>query len=440
MIHNQEFYFRLKKLFTRSLKLLLSRQDELAVQHEFEECPEFLPDGSIRIGTAIRQRFRLSQEDGEKLQELSEFREVVNFVANSELAQDLLVDFNDKPLDASRHSGWLFQFLFQPLFSRYTQKADGLEFRENIFNELYQGIEEYCASSTVDIACLAPIFGLAPACNVELPVRLGSDLIIRELEPQERSMLWKGAADSPFYDRFVMHGLRFAAEYKQRIEKRHPSYLISGEIFVLLEDLLRLIKRHSIAIKFLKPKTQPWYNNRVLVGGTLSWPRTGVIGRMLVNPIAFNSDDAHLLQQFWRAWSTMDVRDRLALALRYFSSSCDKVELSDRLIDLWIGLETLFSDQSQELGYRLALRISRYLGMDAPKREEISRNIKISYDCRGYLVHGRRGRRRRKRCEDDLQVTVHQTEEYLADSLKSCLTSRSLPDLDDLDKQIVRGS
>lgn len=178
----------------------------------------------------------------------------------------------------------------------------------------------------------------------------------------------------------------------------------------------------------------------MLVGGTLSWPRTGVVGHMLVSPVAFNSDDAHLLQQFWQACSTINVRDRLALALRYFSSSYDKAELADRLIDLWIGLETLFSDQAQELGYRLALRISRYLGRDAPKREEISKNIKNSYDCRGYLVHGRRGRKKRKRCEGDLQATVHQTEEYLADSLKSCLTSRALPDLGDLDKQIVRGS
>lgn len=439
MIRNQEFYVKLKRLFGQSLEVL-SRQEELAVREEVEERPEFLPDGSIRIGAAVRQTYHLSQEDRQKLKELPEFTELVSFVANSELAQDLLVDFGDKPLDASQRSDWLFQYLYQPLFSHYTHNVDGLEFREAVFDQLYQGIEEYCTSSTVDIACVAPIFGLAVASDVELPVRLGSTLTIRELEPEERSMLWKGAADSPFYDRFHMYGLRFGAEYKQRIEKRQPSYLVSGEIFILLEDFLRLIKRHPISIRFLKAKTEPWYNNRILVGGTMSWPRTGVIGRMLVSTVVLNSDDAHLVQQFWQAWPTINVRDRLGLALRYFSSSCDKAELADRLIDLWIGLETLFSDQSQELGYRLALRISRYLGEDVLKHEEIFENIKNSYDCRGYLVHGRRGRKRRKRYEADLQVTVRRTEEYLADSLKSCLTSRSLPDLDDLDKQIVRGS
>lgn len=315
-----------------------------------------------------------------------------------------------------------------------------LEFRESVFDELYQGIEEYCVCSAVDVVCVAPIFGLALASDVELPIRLGSGLMIRELEAQERGMLWERAGDSPFYDRFGMYGLRFAVEHTQRIDKRHPSYLVSGEIFILLEDFLRLIKKHPIAMRFLTAKTKPWYNNRVLVGGTLSWPRTGVVGRMFVNPVVFNSGDAHLLQQFWQAWPTINVKDRLALAVRYLSSSCDKVELADRLIDLWIGLETLFSDQSQELGYRLALRISRYLGKDAPKYEEIFKNIKGSYDCRGYLVHGRSGRKGRKRYEGDLQLTVQLTEECLADSLKSCLTSRSLPNLDDLDNRIVWGN
>lgn len=439
MIRNREFYVIFSKMFRRSLEAL-RRQEELTVHHELEEWPEFLSDGSIHITTAIRQRFHLSQEDGEKLQELPEFGELVSFVVGSELAQDLLVDFDNKPLDASRHSTWLFQYLYLPLFSRYTHEVGGLEFRESIFGKLYQGIEEYCVCSTVDIVCVAPIFGVALASDVELPIRLDSGLIIRELEAQERNRLWEGAADSLFYDKFAMYGLRFAAEHSQQVEKHHPSYLISGEIFILLEDFLRLIKRHPIAIRFLKAKTKPWYNSRVLVGGTLSWPRTGVVGRMLIGPAVFNSDDAHLLQQFWQAWPTINVKDGLALALRYFGSSCDKAELADRLIDLWIGLEALFSDQTQELGYRLGLRISRYLGKDAPKRDEIFKNIKGSYDCRSYLVHGRGGRKGRKRYESDLQLMVQRTEGYLADSLRTCIASRALPDLDGLDKKIVRGN
>ena len=116
-----------------------------------------------------------------------------------------------------------------------------------------------------------------------------------------------------------VYGLRFAAEFTQRIDNRHPSYLVSGEIFILLEDLLRLIKRYPITIRFLTARIRPWYNNRILVGGTLSWLRTGVVGRMLTSPVSFDIEDAGLLRQFWQVWPEMNMKDKLALCLKCIS-------------------------------------------------------------------------------------------------------------------------
>ena len=425
MIRKQEFYIRLKTFFQSSLEFFANRQDQAEPEHRLVEQPEFSSNGGIRVRTIVRQRLDISSEDCEMLQALPEFGDLVSFIAGSELAQDLLVGVNGELIDESKHAGWLFQYLLLPLFSRYSQKVDRLEFRQGVFDELYRGIEHYCACSNITIVSVAPIFGFALTTDVELPVRLDSSLVVRELDAQERSMLWQSAADSTFYQRFDLHRLRFAAEYTQQVDKRHPSYLISSEPFELLEDLLRLIKRHPVTIRFLNTKITPWYNNRVLIGGTLSWPRSGLAGHRFIHPVLLEPKDARLLQQLWQAWPSVEDKDgRFALATRYFASSYDKVGPQAKLIDLWVGLELLFPDvlhAKRGASQRRLNAVTEFLNLDTRGSRQIRRNLRNSYELRSDIVHGDVPYRH------DLNNLTPETEDILAKSLLECLAQLTLP-------------
>ena len=92
-------------------------------------------------------------------------------------------------------------------------------------------------------------------------------------------------------------------------------------------------------------------------------------------------------------------------------SSFDKFSPDDKLVDLWIALESLFApDIDSEIKFRGALRIARFLCRDNKMRQEIYDDMRHSYDWRSAIVHGSGDRRRKDLTkkgdlEEVLQIT-----------------------------------
>ena len=73
-----------------------------------------------------------------------------------------------------------------------------------------------------------------------------------------------------------------------------------------------------------------------------------------------------------------------------FSSSYEKRDPADRLVDLVIALEALFGDSgdSSNLRYKLAMRGASWLHATECKRRVAFGTIKKFYDDRSSVVHG----------------------------------------------------
>ncbi len=76
-------------------------------------------------------------------------------------------------------------------------------------------------------------------------------------------------------------------------------------------------------------------------------------------------------------------------AVDYYVRSIEDKRLEEKLLDLMISLESLFSNEKDELGLRYSLRASYLLsvGQEA-KRPEIFKNIHSLYAKRSKVVHG----------------------------------------------------
>jgi hypothetical protein len=61
----------------------------------------------------------------------------------------------------------------------------------------------------------------------------------------------------------------------------------------------------------------------------------------------------------------------------------------DRIIDLIIALEALYSSTSEDLSYKLRLRISVLLGQDDNESQFLFKFINKAYGIRSKLVHGK---------------------------------------------------
>ena len=84
-----------------------------------------------------------------------------------------------------------------------------------------------------------------------------------------------------------------------------------------------------------------------------------------------------------------DKNPRFTEAINRYESGL-KTPFMHRPIEYMIALEALFSDSSQELSYKLALRTSYFIEKKGLQRLLIYRIVKKAYEIRSQMVHGRK--------------------------------------------------
>jgi hypothetical protein len=81
---------------------------------------------------------------------------------------------------------------------------------------------------------------------------------------------------------------------------------------------------------------------------------------------------------------------QLAIAIRRFSGSHEPRHGQDRLLDLWIAIEALFSpDDASEVTFRVALNVANTVVVAGVRPRTVFDWVKRAYGLRSDLVHGR---------------------------------------------------
>jgi hypothetical protein len=80
----------------------------------------------------------------------------------------------------------------------------------------------------------------------------------------------------------------------------------------------------------------------------------------------------------------------LLRSAEYYRSSLSREKAPERLVDLAIALESMFTPSSAhtELTFRISQNVSQLIGEDAPSRIEVSKLVKKLYERRSALLHG----------------------------------------------------
>jgi hypothetical protein len=86
---------------------------------------------------------------------------------------------------------------------------------------------------------------------------------------------------------------------------------------------------------------------------------------------------------------TSPLRKATSIAGNYYESHHARTSLEDKLIDLVISAEALFSPSREgELKFRIAQRAALLLGADSDQRRRVMKLFRDAYDARSALVHG----------------------------------------------------
>ncbi len=105
-------------------------------------------------------------------------------------------------------------------------------------------------------------------------------------------------------------------------------------------------------------------------------------------PYELLEEDILKLKEVFKA--VKECEGVVRIALNRFDSQYEDRSESDKLLDVLIGLEALYSGEPQDLTYRLAMRCAKHLGKSSDDREKIYNCLKDAYNIRSDIVHGRK--------------------------------------------------
>jgi Apea-like HEPN len=102
-----------------------------------------------------------------------------------------------------------------------------------------------------------------------------------------------------------------------------------------------------------------------------------------------DGDLSRTLARRWRdsAWvakllfaSPSPLSSALRIALQRFTSSFERLVLTDRLLDIIIALEALCSKENDAVSYRVALRVATLIGKDGADRDSVFKLVSDAYN------------------------------------------------------------
>ncbi len=216
---------------------------------------------------------------------------------------------------------------------------------------------------------------------------LEEGVVFRATSPLERRRFYFGEDPTmPEADRFSSH---FATGYAPRhvleisLDKL-PEATEIAESFVFACRLLGLDKAGYRYIR--QEPANPLRRTARSQAGPLHGGASGGSEQEITEEIRES------LVNHWLDYRRVYGQQNYWIIVSRYLQSFSRPSFDDRIIDLWVALESVFSTKNEksEIIYRLSLRISRLLYKALEDRQAMAKRLKASYNTRSTFVHGSR--------------------------------------------------
>ncbi len=343
-------------------------------------------------------RFVLQRYD--LLKELNSYKACLQYLKDKKYVQDSMEE----------------QGFFINTIVDFIKHTNGLQFNENKFEEIYKGISDYVSNDLVKFSCSAQIFGFESDVDELI---IDESVSIRKYSEAECKEDWQ---HSRFFGSrmFILNPSDFKLEIifsKKKEYLRHHAGEGQTELKNAL-TLLRLFKSSTVRIGPIQIKPAQW----VPFGGIT----IAGIDERHGGSYHLNIGELLELRKLWSDIKAINLTNvyPLEIALKRFNFAHERSGLEDKLIDIMIGFETLYSDSNTEIRYKISLRTAILIGNNLEERKIIFKVMQEAYLKRSDLVHGRK-------LEDRISVSkpvnkefrmhefVDLIKNYLSDSIKS---------------------
>lgn len=274
-----------------------------------------------------------------------------------------------------------------------------------VFTECYQAFEKFFHESELISIETCRLFNFE--CDVP-EIQLCKDVKIRRANKRDVSQLDKEFQDSFYIQSYeVFSNSNYVVEKRSKVrkivlderqamepasspdEKELRKFKDAIEHSMITFDnvikLLRLLKPSAIYRDHRVGHKYDGYFGCLARSNRISHLENTVIGAKC----RLDHDDVADLRNFWH----LHEREKttvIDIALDRLSFATERRTIADRMLDDFIGLESLYlPDGNQELTFRLSLRVALMLEDSPDKSENTFLFLKEMYDKRSKIAHGK---------------------------------------------------
>jgi len=345
-------------------------------QYVVSRKEEYAPFADIEIDEKINEELFLD-EIREEVWNMSPFNEIYKAIKSDErLSNIFIVDAEGNPLDSiESERAWLLGTIIG-FINDYLIKSKR-ELDVSTFDSLFQKLVREVETNEIINVKISPLYNLQ--LRIE-QVEFTENLKIRKLTNEELE-LWANSYIFPLRPDEISP-LQCALEIRYTTKRGTP---ITNEFHTLQDQViqtLRLYFNTNIYVPFTYESCDSYFDRVVM--------HNADVPERMRDRLEYIEDKKSI--EILNIWTLLQYginKSKLTLALRRWSNSFGRSSLHDKIIDYWIGFESLITpDSNQEIKFRASLRIAKYIGDNQINRQQIFERIKKSYDRRSEIVHG----------------------------------------------------
>lgn len=358
------------------------------------------------------------------------------------LASQILIHKTGEPVgeDPQLQQSAVRKRLLTPFLTAYLVAGMGdLRPDSERFNRVFQQLAADLQAPTIIVRRVTPLLNARMAVD---EIVLGPGLRLRKLALSEIEAWYNNGLMQGLYGIIPLSShhlveLDCAVEFTYEAPKSGRDWGQYQESIDLTDRAIRtvrLLTGHAVALAFSQELSE-----NLLWDGSSGIYFGPPIPRYRTNGTDITEEDGNRLVHLWERLQNSPNRNKVELAISRWDSAIDRQTNGDKLLDYWIGLESLFiPDGSAELTYRAALRIAAFLNPPTIGRASIYKHIRDSYDCRSAVVHGKvaHGNRKDKILKRTDELT-EKTRSYFQQALLQILDSDKPFDATDIESMIL---
>lgn len=325
----------------------------------------------------------------------------------------------------------LWKVIMEPYLEKCWAKHNQILFDDQIFDDAFEATLE-----DIQAPCVETEIHLTPISNINLTVGsvdLAPTIKLRPIAPDEVEVwlnhLHYFLNERPSLGDYLRSQCAIEVTYCRQagyyaldnLIRRMDLFNEHVETTTRVLGAVRLVTDHTAHVLFTQQTRYGFLERR----REISFPQTPKPLAIGANHFVIDDHLASELVSIWKRLETSDLAADVNLPFRRWFGAADRLNDADRLIDYWIAFESLFSpDSTQEVKFRVSLRIAAYLGETSDEREAIYEDMRHSYDWRSAVVHGTKPKTQKKlNKRGTLQIVTANTRTYLRRALLMLLKS-----------------